>query len=310
MNPDFDDFDDVPSAQRDDETRSRVLPRVVVAVAIAGFIGLAWYAYQSGSDSMRTDDIAFVEAETTDYKERPAEAGGEEFPHKDKTIYDAISPYAADDAPKVEKLLPEPEQPVKPEATASADTFVKDSEVAAKEKASDSAQTAALASAVASTTESTAEKSKQLAKEVEATIAKVSDKPIENPAPAEIAKATEAKSASTPPAPEVTAQPKAPEVAAKPTPVAAPAPQTSGNGPFKVQLGAYKSESEANQTAKRILGKNGDVLAGKSQFIVKADLPNGTFYRLRFGGFATPEAAKSACATLTGRGQGCFFAGK
>lgn len=315
MNPDFDDFDDVPQ-QSSDEPRSRALPRLVVIVAVAGFVALAWYAYQSGSDSMRTGEIEFVEAESDSYKEKPAEPGGEEFPHKDKTIYDAISPYAADDAPKVEKLLPEPEQPVKPVVESKAsDTWVSDAvrekEEPAESAPSESVENAAIASAITASEKTAAQKSEALSKSIEKSIASV--EPVKTAAPVEV-KPAQVKPVDTKPA-EVKAEAAKPAPVATPAPKAtavekSPAPQVASSSVFKIQLGAYKTEAEAKQTASRIVGKNGDVLSGKPQFIVKADLPNGTFYRLRFGGFTSPEAAKAACSKLTGRGQGCFYAGK
>lgn len=284
MNPDFDDYDDVPGAQGD-EPRTRALPRLVVVVAVLAFIALAWYAYRSGSDSVKPGDIEFVEAGSKGYKERPEEPGGEEFPHKDKTIYDAISPYAADDAPKVEKLLPEPEEPVKPKevASGSAESWVNDG-IRKQDEAQDAA---------AQPAKTVEEKAAELSKEVEASIAApVAVKPVE------------VKPVATKPV-------EAAKPAPKPAPVVAEKPAAAASsGSYKVQLGAYKTEAEAKQTAARILGKNGDVLSGKPQSIVRADLPNGTFYRLRIGGFATPEAAKAACSKLSSRGQGCFYAGK
>lgn len=288
MNPDFDDFDDVPT-QTDDEPRSRTMPRLVVGVAVVAFIALAWYAYRSGSNTANPDEIQFIEADNEAYKERPAEPGGEEFPHKDKTIYDAISPYAADDAPKVEKLLPEPEQPVMPKKMADAkDTYVSDEVKKSEEPPKDDK---AVEAAIAASEQSAAEKAEALSKEVEKSIAE--------PAPAP-------KPAAAPPVAKVEPKPEP-----KPTaPKAEPVVKTSAAGIYKIQLGAYKSEAEAKQTAARIAAKNGDVLSSRPQFIVKADLPNGTYYRLRFGGYDSPEAAKAACAKLSARGQGCFYAGK
>lgn len=289
MNPDFDDFDDVPG-QQNEEPRSRSLPRLVVGVAIVAFIALAWYAYRSGSDAVKPGEIEYVEAESEGYKEKPEEPGGEEFPHKDKTIYDAISPYAADDAPKVEKLLPEPEQPVKPKeiARSKADSWVNDTIRTADKELE--------AAPAANAGKTAVEKSDSLSKEIEKSIAAAtdSDAPVAKP----VAKAEAPK-------PEPVKPQAKPVAAAKPA-----APAAASSGSYKVQLGAYKTEAEAKQTAARILAKNGDVLAGKAQSIQRAELPNGVFFRLRFGGFATTEAAKAACAKLSARGQGCFYAGK
>ncbi len=313
MNPDFDDFDDVPQ-QQEEERSNRSLPRLVVGVVVVAFICLAWYAYRSGSDSLQGGEIEFVEAEDQGFKERPAEPGGEEFLHKDKTIYDAISSYEADGAPKVEKLLPEPEQPVKPKemGDASSDTWVSDEvrKESGKSEVDAPATTDPVQSALVASEQNAAAKAEALSKAVEKSIAgteeaeaKTVTKTEATPAPVAKTEPVKEPAAAKPPVTE--AKPKA-----TPAPASAPTSTANSSGVYKIQLGAYKSEAEAKQTASRILGKNGDLLSGKPQFIVRADLANGTYYRLRFGGFASPEAAKAACGKLSARSQACFYAGK
>lgn len=289
MNPDFDDYDDVNNDQGDEEGRTRTLPRLVLILAIVGFLGLAVYAYTSGKDAVAPGDLATIEADLSAIKERPVDPEGEEFPHKDKTIYDAISPYEGDTGEKkVEKLLPEPEEPVKPAGTiaaapeSDAKTWVNESlrQQETPEEAVKAAVTPPPAAEV---------------KPVASTPEPVKDEPVktvEAPKPVIVEK------------PPVNAVTKPVE-----KPVEKPAP-TTASGNFKIQLGAFKTEAEAQQTWSKIVAKNGDVLSGKPQSIAKADLPNGTYYRLRVSGFATADAAKSACATLSARKQGCFFAGK
>ncbi len=103
------------------------------------------------------------------------------------------------------------------------------------------------------------------------------------------------------------AEVKKPE--AKPDAPKAEAKKPAANGVYQVQLGAYKSEDEAMANWKKISSKFSGVLGG-SPMVVRAELPNGTFYRLRTGGFASADAAKAACAKLSAKSQACFPVGK
>ena len=383
MRPDLEDFDDLN--ELDNGPRSKAMAWLVLGVALCGFTSLAYYAYHSGSQSMRDASIAVVEADSAPIKAEPADPQGEQFPNKDKTIYEAI---AADDAsngaPHVEKLLPEAEQPTVPQVVAvaprsarveekqdsQATTFVNaagkgavaekppvDTPIphatpqaapvatppavspaveaitplavpvkpVAKAPAKAPAPPAAVASAAirasdfdkkpahpSPSVKPAVETVKSAAKQAEDEIAASEDASSDDAAPVDAV--AEVPSASAPsmvnvkpvtpgskPTSEVKdAQAKA--AAAKPVVV------ESGAG-YKVQLGAFKSEAEAAAQWKKIASKNGDVLHG-APVIVKADLPNGTFYRLRASGFASADAAKAACAKLASRSQACFPAGK
>lgn len=111
---------------------------------------------------------------------------------------------------------------------------------------------------------------------------------------------------------KITTTDLAPEVKEEPAPKKAQAPkkeakEPTSSGAYQIQLGAYQSEEEARASWKKISGKFS--LSG-SPNIVKAELPNGTFYRLRTGGFASADAAKAACAKLSAKSQACFPVGK
>jgi DedD protein len=100
-----------------------------------------------------------------------------------------------------------------------------------------------------------------------------------------------------------------PKAAAKPAPAARPgkdamasavakaaslAPAT-GSGPFAVQVGATRSEVEAQRMQKR--------LAADGAWIAAADLPGkGRWYRVRLGSFATRAEADRRLAELKARG--------
>lgn len=310
MRPDLDEYEELNPESG--EPRSRAMSWLVLGVAVVGFGALAYYAYQSGSQSVADGQMLVVDAEDGPIKEAPANAGGEQFPHKDKTIYDALSPYRTDQ--KVETLLPAAEEPVIPEpavgaevpaekekSTAATTSYVNDNnKVAASEDDEGDA------TPVAKTEPAPAAKPVEPAKPaapakletVEVNDSSVATKPVAKPVetPKPVAKPVEAPKPVAKPAPT-------------PAPKPAPAPAAASGGDYKIQLGALSSEAEARTLWSKITAKHGDVVKG-SPIIVKAEVNGKTYYRLRASGFASADAAKKACATLSGRGQACMPAGK
>ncbi len=307
MRPDLDEYEELNADLG--EPRSRAMSWIVLGVAVIGFGALAYYAYQSGSQSVADGQMLVVEAEQGAIKETPVEAGGEEFPHKDKTIYEALSPYRTDQ--KVETLLPPAEEPVIPEpavndgksevkTTEETTSYVKPETKATDEGDDEDHSTAApIAKPIEKVEAPKAAEPAPVAKPVE---------PVKTPEPLKV-ESVEVKdvTVATKPTPAPVPTPVKPVVKAEPV-KAAPAPAASG-GNYKIQLGAYGSDAEARQNWSKISAKNSDVVKG-SPIIVKADVNGKTYYRLRASGFASAAAAKSACATLSSRGQGCFPAGQ
>lgn len=109
--------------------------------------------------------------------------------------------------------------------------------------------------------------------------------------------------APRPPAPTVTAAPPPP----RPTPpavVSAPPapPPPAGSGPWRVQLGAFSVASNANALWARV--KDRPELAGRERHNAAA----GSVTKLSATGFATREAAQSACSRLAAAGFACLVA--
>jgi cell division protein FtsN len=128
--------------------------------------------------------------------------------------------------------------------------------------------------------------------------------------------------AATPPTP-ARAEPAQtrPAVTPKPEPVApsaaagrAPAPTATGDalsGTHVVQVGAFKSEGEAQSNWTKLQGRLGDFATGKSPDIERADLGDkGVFYRLRIGPFTSSADAKTYCDGLKSRGADCIVKAK
>ncbi len=289
MRPDLDDFDELNEA---DAPRSRAMSWLVLVVAVGGFAALAYYAYHSGSQSMRDGQVLVVQADQNPIKTQPDDRGGEHFPNQDKTIYDALAPSTR--PAQVEKLLPEPEEPVIPEpATEEGVSEAKpDSTTTTYVKAAETAKPAEDPVDV----QSLKQGAPPVAPEAKVTPTRIEpkDEPVAKPAMVNVKPVQSAAKAA----------PKKVETSAAAKPAAA-----SAGGAYKIQLGAFKSEAEARTQWGKIIAKHGDVISG-SPVIVRAALPNGVFYRLRATGYGTADAAKAACAKLSARGQACFYAGK
>lgn len=135
---------------------------------------------------------------------------------------------------------------------------------------------------------------------------------------AELAKADEALASgpATTEAPTVKPEPKpatAPiNASAEPAGSSAAASGADAlSGSHLVQIGAFRSQAEADGQWSKMQGKFGTFLAGKSPDVERADLgAKGVYYRLRIGPFASADDAKTYCAGLKERGADCLIKAK
>ncbi len=248
---------------------ARFLPAAVLTIAVLGFGGLAWHAYRSGTTPLRDDEVLLVEAEKAPLKEKPADPGGMQFPHQDKTVFDTVASGAPKPAP-VERVMPGAEEPVNMAAANNA------------QPAENSASPAA----------ELANKSPSAGGEVPAEEA---PKPAEEAAKPAEEKPVEIKEVpvATPPQPKP-AEKKVEKVAEKPA-----------SGSQSLQLGAYRSEAEAKSEWAKLIKKFPTQLAGKSPSYTKVEVQGkGSFTRLRVSGF---KDAKSVCTVLSAKGQPCMM---
>ena len=119
-----------------------------------------------------------------------------------------------------------------------------------------------------------------------------------------------AKPAATPPVSKPAAQqpPQAEDIAPLaefvPNP---PAHMAVVPGSYFLQIGAYKSQAEAEAAWKTYRAKHPAILSGYSPDVKMVDLGvKGTWYRLRVSSFADKNAAAALCAKLTAEGGACF----
>jgi hypothetical protein len=112
--------------------------------------------------------------------------------------------------------------------------------------------------------------------------------------------------------PALAAVPAAPPPkAAAPAPAPAEAPAARlEEGRHLVQLGAVRTEAEAQAMAARAKREHAAVLGGRQSSIDRAVFGNmGAFYRVRFGPFASAQETQAVCAKLQGSGLDCMPVG-
>lgn len=106
----YDDDDYLYDDEAEDNNVLRWMPRLLLIIAVGGFALLAWYAYRSGPEAGKGEELLVIEADKTPVRETPENPGGMEVPNQDKTVFETISD--AKPQPKPEKVLPAPEEPL------------------------------------------------------------------------------------------------------------------------------------------------------------------------------------------------------
>jgi cell division septation protein DedD len=98
-----------------------------------------------------------------------------------------------------------------------------------------------------------------------------------------------------------------------PAPVSAPAtgpapvPASKAAGKYRVQLGAVRTQEEARALADKAKREHAAALAAVEPEIDQAVLGNmGSFYRVRFGPYATMQETEAVCGRLRGSGLDCM----
>jgi len=280
--------------------RSLLIAAVLIGVGIAGGAGVFLFNQSGSSDGDITPPI--IPADKSAYKVRPADPGGMQVPNQDKLVYGRIDPEAAA-GDNVEKLLPEPEEPMTPPVSLPAETTL---------------QTAAPQVPTVAAADKTAA----------APPAPVAEPAVPPPPPtAEAPKDAPAQTGAAPagtaekePAADAPATPEPPKTAAKDEPAAAPKPaadvapeQTAQatTGPYMIQLAALRDQAAAEKTWAKLQGAHPDLLGPLSLVVQKAEVSGkGTFYRVRAKGLPSEKAARDLCDKLAQEKVGCLFVGK
>jgi len=240
----------------------------VGAAAGIAMVGVGLFAYKAGERRGAEGVAPVIVAGSGPDKVRPDQPGGMDVPNRDKQIYDRLTPDRGQQPARVERLLPPPETPMAPP--------------------------------------------KQVAPVAQST------PPGQAPAPPQVPELSPSDSFSSPVTPASNAAPtvpaSSPHVAVKPTTptqtsaaAKVAAVQPAAGGAYRVQIGALRSEEDAQKTIAQAKRNGGEVLAGFSFDVKRADLgEKGVYYRVQVGPLADASAASSLCDRLKDRKVGCM----
>jgi len=287
--------------------------RVLVAggVAATGLaIALVALLLASGDERGAGDpgEAPLIKAEDQPIKVSPESPGGMQVPNRDMMVYGRLQGTPGG-KPPVERLLPEPEQPLTPPS----------SKPPAPETPVSVTPMGEAPPPLMPEARPADEGSSGGAPPPPKSIASVPESaptptPAPGPASAPVAKpapdkAAQQKAAAERAAAQKAAAEKAAAEKAAGEKVAKLDPGVKGaGGAYQVQLFAGRSADEAKGAWARLKGKNADLLGALSPTVARADLGDrGMFYRLRAGPLSSEAQAKTLCQSLSGRGTSCII---
>lgn len=158
----------------------------------------------------------------------------------------------------------------------------------------------------------TAKASIEIGEQPEQPVTEIPDLPADNADDAigDLAEAaTQQESAPIAPKPEPKAVEKPAETAVQTTPPATAATAPASAGSFRVQLGAYGSETSAATSWRSLKGKFPRQLGDLEPVFVPVQSGDRTLYRLRVGPVDTRAKADEICISLRAQDQACFVTG-
>lgn len=268
----YDEFDEEDEGERG---LSGLVVLLMGIVMLGAFASVVWIAYQQGikTGDSRRDNGTIVAADPEPLKIENKAAQGATG-GQDSPVYDKITGNQSD---SVETIAPGPEEPVTRDADDTIAAIAGNQQQGQGQEIVDDAVADRIASLAA------AEK-----------IAAQNNTP------------TQPKTAqNTPTLPLQTPPPPAR------TPTQSASAGSALSGSHLVQVGAFKSQVEADGVWTRMQGKLGDYLNGKSRDVEQADLgAKGVFFRLRIGPFSSSDDAKTYCEGLKTRNQDCIVKAK
>jgi hypothetical protein len=247
---------------------------VIALLVLAAFGAVVWLAYQRGVQQGHAEVPRVIAAEPGPAKVAPTNAGGTPTPYTGLKIYQQPAP--SDEEANADTVPPPPsDTPAKP---------------------------APVAATPAPTTPPVVKPTPApiVAKPTPAPAMTAAKPPVVTPPPV-TTKPVPAQIVAPPPVVKPTPTPVSPPVD---TPVATPSPHAAGGS--LLQIGAYKSQADANAAWAAYKAKHASLVSGLSPDIKQVDLgAKGTWYRLRIVAGGKGEAS-SLCDKLKADGGACI----
>jgi len=287
------------ASEDDEDVEGSRLPLLIVLalLVLAMFAGFVWLAYSEGVARGR-GETPVITADAGPARVAPDNPGGAAEPYKGFKIYEQPAPPDDDTAPAATPAAPAkvaaatPVSPPPATKPALTETPAPAAKVAAPAPAAPApAAPAKVAAATPAPKPAPALKASQLPPQPAAPIGPATAPP----------RALSAANAPVPAAPA----PKPAAPATPSTPVAAtPVPA----GASVLQIGAYKSQADADRAWSTYKTKHASLLAGYSPDVKQVDLgEKGTWFRLRIAGFPSKDVASALCDRLKADGGSCFL---
>ncbi len=282
----------------------------LIFIAIICFISYAWYT-DKFAISQNKNDIPIIKADTSPLREKPEDPGGMKIINRDKRVYETISgKNNENESTKSANILPAPEEPLSRQKIVGQPN----SEMINHENP------------VTGTEKEESKNTQQNSDNSNTNIIQPTEKPQEaqkqaEPAPAQT-KPEKQNNTETPPTKTSTRKTQETEnkkvtasditdVITKKKKEEKPKKNQNAKSGYKIQLGSFRNEGDANISWKNLKKKIPDLLKNFSEYIEKVDLgEKGIFYRLQVTGFKSESEARKLCQVLNEKKQGCFFVGK
>lgn len=288
------------ASEDDEDVEGSRLPLLIVLalLVLAMFAGFVWLAYSEGVARGR-GETPVITADAGPARVAPDNPGGAAEPYKGFKIYEQPAPPDDDAAPAAAPAAPAkvaaaaPASPPPATKPALTETPVQAPPAKTAPPAASAASAPAAPAKVAAATPAPKPapplKSSQLPPQPAAPVGPATAPP----------RALNTASAAAPLAPK----PAAPVPAASPA-AAAPVPA----GASVLQIGAYKSQADADRAWSTYKTKHASLLAGYSPDVKQVDLgEKGTWFRLRIAGFPSKDVASALCDRLKADGGSCFL---
>lgn len=304
-------------SEDDDDIEGSRLPLLIVLalLVLAMFGGVVWLAYTQGVARGRTETPILAAAGGPE-RVAPPQSGGSNVPYQGFKIYEQPAPPddSADAGPAPQTPPPAQAETAKPvETPKPVQTTVAPKPIEAPKPAP--VQTAAApkpatpAPAKPAAAPATPPKSMAaLIQQSNATSAPAKPAPAAKSPPAmkpaiSNPQAAPSSVATGAPRPLGGPQSRGPQVAA-----ATPAAPVAAGGAYVLQIGAYKSQADAESAWKTYKARHAALLSGYSDDIRQVELgEKGTWYRLRIGGLSDREVATALCDRLKSDGGACML---